>query len=71
MNRPITRKGRIIRIGIGLLIFLANGISLGSWLDPLLGWTISSAVWMTTGMAVSLYVFYHTVQLIRQSKDSD
>jgi hypothetical protein len=56
VSAPITRNGRIIRIVIGLVFFLLNGISLGNRLEPVFGWTISGAVWMTAGLALSLYI---------------
>lgn len=71
MSGQITRWGRLVRIAIGLAVFFLNGVSLGRWLEPLVGWSISGAVWMTTNMVASLYIFYHTVQLIRQSKKSE
>ncbi len=45
-----------------------NGASLGRWYDPLVGEALGGALWMGLGIILTLYVLYHFVQLIRQSK---
>ncbi len=71
MAGNITRRGRIVRIAVALVVCAVNGASFGQWAEPFLGWTLSGVLWMSISMSLMLYMVYHFVQLIRQSKASE
>jgi hypothetical protein len=67
-SKTITRRGRMVRIGIGAFLMVLNGASLGSWYEPLVGWSLAGGIWMGLNVFLSLYLAYHLVQLSRQSR---